>query len=83
MNIQNPNRTEILSVKSDLSLPAIPNPAFTETDADSGHEGHPPIPVSTFEMKVNRLHANDNYMFSQEYDVSWQCYVACVSMFWS
>lgn len=59
-----------MSIKSELSLPAIPNPAFTETDADAGYEGRPSIPVSSFEKMVNRLHANDNYMFSQEYDVS-------------
>ena len=59
---------------SELSLPSIPNPAFLDIDGEpvgTGpiYEGHNPISVGEFEKIVDRLHANDNYMFSQEYDV--------------
>jgi netrin-G3 ligand len=67
-------QSELLSMKSDLSLPSIPNPAYQDTsDVQSigsfpQYEGHPPVPVGEFAKIVDRLHANENYMFSQEYD---------------
>ena len=59
---------------TELSLPSIPNPAYMEVDDKAigflpHYEGHPPISIAEFGKIVDRLHANDNYMFSQEYDV--------------
>lgn len=45
------------------------------------YEGHPPISVGQFPNIVDRLHANDNYMFSQEYDVSGWKY-SVILIFW-
>ena len=64
-------------ITSDMSIPSMPHMESTDATmsgvsiAMSEHyEGHPPISVAEFVKIVDRLHANDNYMFSQEYEVS-------------
>ena len=66
---------ELKRVISDTSIPSMPHMESTDTTlsrtslALSEHyEGHPPISVAEFGKIVDRLHANDNYMFSQEYE---------------
>lgn len=66
-----------MSITSDLSLTPIPSVQTSgyhdqSADADGINQfiaGHPSIPAGEFGKIVDRLHANDNFMFSQEYDV--------------
>ena len=58
----------------ELSLSSIPNPAYMEVDDKAiwflpHYESQPLISIVEFGKIVDCLHANDNYMFSQEYDV--------------
>ncbi|XP_011404665.2 PREDICTED: receptor-type tyrosine-protein phosphatase delta-like isoform X2 [Amphimedon queenslandica] len=66
---------EMKRITSDTSIPSMPHMESNDTTlsrtslALSEHyEGHPPISVAEFGKIVDRLHANDNYMFSQEYE---------------
>ena len=68
------NQSEVLSITSDFSIPSLPIPGYLEIETDASginnqYVGHFPIPSGEFAKIVDRLHANDNYLFTQEYEV--------------